>query len=98
MPLPNAEVERLLRLQLELLEREERDVEGPKYDWYGPPCGCGLMRADGSCPEHPRARPNQRPPEYGGVFVNGSGFPEWENWLILAGRGFGKTRAVCEWL
>jgi len=32
-------------------------------------------------------RPKQQPPE-----------GEWRNWLILAGRGFGKTRTGAEWL
>lgn len=32
------------------------------------------------------ARPEQLPPD-----------GEWWAWLILAGRGFGKTRAICEW-
>ena len=34
----------------------------------------------------PDARPNQKPP---------SG--DWRIWLILAGRGFGKTRTIVEW-
>ena len=33
------------------------------------------------------ARPEQRPPD-----------GEWPVWLILAGRGFGKTRAGAEWV
>lgn len=33
------------------------------------------------------ARPSQLPPEGG-----------WSQWLILAGRGFGKTRAGAEWI
>jgi len=33
------------------------------------------------------ARPDQLPPE-----------GEWRTWLILAGRGFGKTRAGAEWV
>lgn len=32
------------------------------------------------------ARPNQRPPE-----------GDWRIWLLLAGRGFGKTRTINEW-
>lgn len=34
----------------------------------------------------PQARPNQRPP-----------LGEWRIWLLLAGRGFGKTRTIKEW-
>lgn len=62
---------------------------GPRYDWFGADCGCPAekRREDGSCFEHPRARENQRPPE-----------GDWENWLILAGRGWGKTRTGAEWV
>lgn len=38
------------------------------------------------------ARPNQLPPKVGN---NGK---KWNNWLILAGRGFGKTRSGAEWV
>jgi len=38
------------------------------------------------------ARPSQLPPECGN-----DGAP-WNTWLILAGRGFGKTRTGAEWL
>jgi phage terminase large subunit-like protein len=34
----------------------------------------------------PEARPNQRPPE-----------GDWLIWLLLGGRGFGKTRTIVEW-
>jgi len=34
----------------------------------------------------PNARPNQRPPE-----------GDWRFWLLLAGRGFGKSRTIVEW-
>jgi predicted phage terminase large subunit-like protein len=33
------------------------------------------------------ARPNQLPPP-----------GDWRIWLLLAGRGFGKTRTICEWV
>src|SRR3954465_3006764 len=33
------------------------------------------------------ARPNQLPPP-----------GEWQVWLLLAGRGFGKTRTLAEWV
>ena len=48
-------------------------------------CPCGL--APGDCREHPRARPSQRPPA-----------GDWRTWLVLAGRGFGKTRCAAEWV
>ena len=41
----------------------------------------------GTCREHPRARPNQRPPD-----------GDWTTWLFLAGRGAGKSRSVTEWV
>ena len=33
------------------------------------------------------ARPNQLPPA-----------GDWQVWLLLAGRGFGKTRTLAEWV
>jgi phage terminase large subunit-like protein len=38
------------------------------------------------------SHPHQRPPE----FAQGGG--PWSNWLILGGRGAGKTRAGAEWV
>ena len=38
-------------------------------------------------PQKGLARPNQLPPE-----------DNWSNWLVMAGRGFGKTRLGAEWL
>ena len=38
------------------------------------------------------ARPNQLPP------TKGNNGKKWNNWLILAGRGFGKTRSGAEWV
>lgn len=83
-----AEVKDLLLLEWESRRRARRKAEEPKYDWYGPPCGCPATREDGSCPLHHRARANQRPPTD----------DDWLVWLILAGRGFGKTRCGAEWL
>lgn len=37
--------------------------------------------------EHQQARPNQLPPE-----------GDWQTWLVMAGRGFGKSRIGAEWL
>jgi phage terminase large subunit-like protein len=54
------------------------------YRWFDMSCPCGLPPGD--CIEHPRARLNQRPPE--GSF---------HTWLVLAGRGFGKSRTGAEW-
>jgi hypothetical protein len=55
-----------------------------QYDWFAESCPCGLPC--GECKLHPRAREAQRPPE-------GS----WAAWLVLAGRGFGKTRTGAAW-
>lgn len=67
---------------LELIE-QERDAG--KVPWL-----CSVAECDGS--PHPgrpgpHARPNQRPP----VDM------DWDTWLLLAGRGFGKSRCGSEW-
>ena len=75
------------------IERQERSrgtardraAEASRFDWYAEGCPCGL--APGACREHPRARPSQRPPA-----------GDWRTWLVLAGRGFGKTRCAAEWI
>lgn len=80
-------------LNLLLAERERRNrvrqhEDGPRYDWFGPDCGCppaGRLE-DGSCPDHPRARPSQRPPE-----------GDWRVWGLVSGRGFGKTVSGAQW-
>ena len=59
--------------------------EAVRFDWYAAGCPCGLPAGD--CREHPRARPSQRPPA-----------GDWRTWLVLAGRGFGKTRCAAEWI
>lgn len=45
--------------------------------------GVGWLERDWQC----RARPDQRPPR-----------SEWRVWLVMAGRGFGKTRMGAEWV
>ena len=55
------------------------------WQWYADGCPCG--REPGECPEHPRARPSQRPPA-----------GDWRTWMMLMGRGAGKTRAAAEWV
>jgi phage terminase large subunit-like protein len=64
---------------------DDRSAEASRFDWYASGCPCGL--APGECREHPRARPSQRPPA-----------GDWRTWLVLAGRGFGKTRCAAEWI
>src|SRR5262245_17756610 len=54
-----------------------------RWDWYGAGCPCG--RPAGECTVHPRARPGQRPPE-----------GDWRVFLLLGGRGAGKTRTAAE--
>lgn len=54
---------------------------------------CRVPGCDGSPHEKglwtgPHARPNQRPPTD----------DEWDTWILLAGRGFGKTRCGAEWV
>ena len=51
-----------------------------------------MRRVAAEAPPRPRpwhgiARPNQLPPE-----------GDWATWLVLSGRGFGKTRLAAEWL
>jgi phage terminase large subunit-like protein len=78
---------RRLRARLEQLEQQQaaRRLDASPWDWYGEGCPCGLPI--GECRRHPRARANQRPP---------SG--DWRTWLLLMGRGAGKTRAAAEWV
>jgi hypothetical protein len=61
------------------------DADPEMYEWYASTCPCGLPPGD--CTEHPRARPTQRPPD-----------GEWSRWFLMAGRGFGKTKAGAEWV
>ena len=60
-------------------------IDLDKYKWYDRTCPCGL--AAGDCKEHPRARASQHPPE-----------GDWTRWFLMAGRGFGKTKAGAEWV
>jgi Terminase large subunit, T4likevirus-type, N-terminal len=62
---------------------EPIDVE--KYKWFDRDCPCGLPAGD--CKEHPRARASQLPPD-----------GDWTRWFLMAGRGFGKTKAGAEWV
>ena len=78
---------RKLRTGIERLERrrEVRRSDRGQWDWYAEGCPCGLPA--GECREHPRARANQRPPA-----------GDWRTWLLLMGRGAGKTRSAAEWV
>jgi phage terminase large subunit-like protein len=86
------EVQEWVAIEAERRRRVREREEVPKWDWFGPPCNCpgmGLDPASGEpfCHEHPRARPKQRPPDR-----------DWLVWLILSGRGFGKTRTGAQWV
>lgn len=59
--------------------------EREKWEWFADSCSCGLPA--GKCKKHHRARVAQRPPE-----------GDWSEWLYLAGRGTGKSRAGAEWV
>ena len=65
--------------------RQVRRSNLGQWDWYAEGCPCGLPA--GECREHPRARANQRPPA-----------GDWRTWLLLMGRGAGKTRSAAEWV
>jgi phage terminase large subunit-like protein len=81
---------RSLRAAIERLERARRGAgPGPgsadrlRFAWYADGCPCGVP--PGECREHPRARPGQRPPA-----------EDWRVFLLLGGRGAGKTRTAAE--
>lgn len=83
-----SELERLSPADLDrleaLLEQAVQDKEAGKVPWL-----CGRPDCDGL--PHPgrqgrHARASQRPPDWA-----------WDAWLLLAGRGFGKTRTGAEW-
>lgn len=88
MTLSRAQLEKmspadLARLE-DLLEQTLQDRQAGKVGWL-----CDLPDCNGD--PHPgmpgrHARRSQRPPE-----------GEWDVWLALAGRGFGKTRMGAEW-
>ena len=81
---------RMVEARIERLERRrgkarDRSAESVRFDWYAAGCPCGVP--PGECREHPRARPAQRPPA-----------GDWRTWLLLMGRGAGKTRSAAEWV
>lgn len=89
MNLSRAQLERmdpasLARLE-EVLEQVVQDAEGGKVPWR-----CGRPECDGKphkgAPGR-HARAAQLAPEW-----------EWDVWMALAGRGFGKTRLGAEWV
>jgi hypothetical protein len=78
---------RIARLEAESWPSEGGEgeaIDSARFDWYADSCPCG---APAACAAHPRARANQRPPE-----------GDWRIWLMLMGRGAGKTRSGAEWV
>src|SRR5262245_32967371 len=71
------------RAGIERLERRRGDRG--RWDWYAEGCPCGRPAGEGR--PHPRARADPRPPA-----------GAWRTWLMLMGRGAGKTRAAAEWV
>lgn len=61
-----AELEARIELEIAIRERKAAESERVRQDWYGSSCldwGCPHYdHARLRCPEHPRARPMQRPP------------------------------------
>ena len=76
---------RLARVKAGLGPRGADLTDHSPWDWYAESCPCGLPPGD--CGVHPRARPNQRPPD-----------GDWRVWGYVAGRGAGKTRAGAGWV
>lgn len=74
----------LIRLEA-VLEQVVQDKESGKVGWL-----CSVEDCDGA-PHKGRqgrhSRRSQRPPDW-----------SWDVWLLLAGRGFGKTRTGAEWV
>lgn len=68
---------------LEALAQERETGRGP---WLCDIPDCDGRPHKGRMNEHSRAE--QRPPAD----------PDWDSWLLLAGRGFGKTRTGAEWV
>jgi len=88
MSLTRAELERMSPADLnrlgDLLEQVITDAESGKVPWRCGRQGCDGRPHKGAPGRHARA--SQLAPEW-----------EWDVWLALAGRGFGKTRLGSEW-
>lgn len=89
MTLSRAELKRmspadLVRLE-EILEQVVQDKEAGKVRWLCRRPDCDGRPHPGNAGRH--ARSGQRPPE-----------GEWDVWMALAGRGWGKTRTGAEWV
>ena len=76
---------RIARAEARIASMSPTIADRSPWDWYADACPCG--RPAGECREHPRARASQRPPD-----------GDWRTWLLLMGRGAGKTRSAAEWV
>lgn len=89
MTISRAELARLSPAELDrfagVLEQIEADRAAGRIGWLCDREGCDGSPHPGR--PGPHARPNQRPPAD----------EDWDVWLALAGRGFGKTRMGAEW-
>lgn len=88
MRITRAELEKLspaelLRLE-EVLEQAIQEREAGKVPFYCTRPGCDGLEHPGRPGRHARA--DQRPPQ-----------GDWDVWMALAGRGWGKTRTGAEW-
>lgn len=90
MSFPLEELDRLTPDELaEFVEGAEKvvlDREAGKVLWLCDVPGCNGAPHPGR--PGPHARANQRPP---------AADVDWDTWLLLAGRGFGKSRTGAEW-
>ena len=88
MTISRAELERLSPADLArletVLEQAVQDREAGKVPWLCDAPDCDGQPHTGRPGRHARA--SQRPPDW-----------QWDVWLALAGRGFGKTRLGSEW-
>jgi len=71
----------------ELLDQIEAYKASGRVPWICPDPDCD-GEPHGSKYAAAHARPSQRPPDLDA---------EWDTWVLLAGRGFGKTRCGAEW-
>lgn len=89
MTISRAELERLSPAELarfiEVLEQTVQEREGGKVPWRCGRTGCDGKPHKGAPGRHARAQ--QLAPDW-----------EWDVWMALAGRGFGKTRMGAEWV
>ena len=84
-PTRSSKARRIARAEARLASMAPTIADRSPWDWYADGCPCGLPA--GECREHPRARASQRPPD-----------GDWRTWLLLMGRGAGKTRSAAEWV